>query len=405
MVKKLVSVVISLGIFGSIGLLVYSNVQKGIMKKKEKEEHQLKLSKIDRRMMVATDTVKRENLSFSINSTGTIASETQMTVFSMIPGEIRSLKVKEGDDVKKGDIIARLDAGKIALNYNQARAGLSQAKLNLQNMEVNYKRMKTLYDEKAISKSEFEKIDIGYKVAQQQVKMASASVSLVSSSWSDATLKAPMGGTVIVKNVEEGDLMSSAQAMKNSPLVVIADLDTMKVEFHVREQFIPWLHKGLTAKIKVDAWEHEFDGKVEKIGEFLDPVTRTLKTTVLIQNKPISYILDGKKIEIKRPLKIGMFARINLKLSSKGNKIAVPSDAVISRGGFTYVFTYENGLARRKIVKPGMVDNSITEIREGLKEGEQIITIGHRAVFDGQSVRLMKTSPFTHIKQKEMVKK
>ncbi|MBU1222099.1 efflux RND transporter periplasmic adaptor subunit [Myxococcota bacterium] len=403
MVKRLISIVISLSIFGGIGFLVYSNVQKGIAAKKNKEKRQLELSRIDRRMMVITETVKNEEIHFSVNSTGTIASNLQMTVFSMLPGEIKSLKIKEGDTVKKGEILARLDAWKIALNYRQAMAGVNQAKLNLQNMTINYNRMKTLYEQKAISKSEFERVETGFNVAKQQVDMAQAGASLASASWSDATIKAPMDGTIIVKNVEEGDLMSSAQAMKNSPLVVIADLKTMKIDFHIREKYIPWLKKGLKATVRTDAWNHDFPATVDTIGEMLDPVSKTLKVTVLIDNKPIDLIINGKKERIEKPLKIGMFARINLKLENRGQKIAVPLDCVINRNGFDYVFVYKNGIAIRKIVTTGIEDDKNIEIRKGLEIGENLITVGHRAVFDGQSVRLMKEDPFKH--EKAVVKK
>lgn len=398
MVKRIVSIVLSIAILGGLGFMVYSNVQEGIEKKKKELEKQKKLKTMDRRLIVGVTPINRADVHRAVHTTGTLVADSQATVFSLVPGIIKSLKVDEGSEVKKGDILARLDASKMMLGYRQARAGLAQAKLNLDNMKINFNRMKNLYDQKAIPKSEFERVDIGYKVARQQVNQARAAVNMASSTWSDATLKAPIDGTVVMKAVEKGDLMTSSQGMKTSPLLVIAKLGTMKVDIHVLEKYIPFLKKGLKAEVKVDAYNHVFHGTIDKIGQMLDPVTKTLKVSVVIPNTDLSVTVGDKKRVLNHPLKIGMFARVSLILEKRPNRLVVPVDAIVKRDGFDFVYVYDKGVARQRLVKRGVTTRGAIEIVKGLTEGEKLIILGHRAVFEGQSVRLMKEDPFKFYK-------
>ncbi|MBU1068544.1 efflux RND transporter periplasmic adaptor subunit [Myxococcota bacterium] len=390
MVKKIISILISLGIFGGIGLLVYGNVKEGISKQRKQEAHQSELAKIDRRIFVKTQAAQKTDLFLSVDTTGTIASARQSTVFSMFPGEIVKLKVKEGDEVKKGDILARLDAGKVALGYHQTELSVNQADIRLATVNTNYNRLKQLYEQGVIPKTDFEKIETEKKMTEQMLEQAKTARQLASASWSDATLKAPINGTVIIKSVEEGDLLSSAQAMKNSPLVVIADLDRMKIQFTVREQYIPFMKKGLTAIIRVDSYPYDFSGVIDTVDEYLDPVTRSAKATVVIENKPITVDLNGKKQEVRRPLKIGMFARMNLRLDTLGQRLCVPRRSVIAAGGMNHVFVYRDGTVLKKIVKPGVSDDDKTEILEGIQLGDLVVVKGQRALYDGQNVRLLE---------------
>ncbi|MBU1536779.1 efflux RND transporter periplasmic adaptor subunit [Myxococcota bacterium] len=394
MVKRIVSIVISVIVLGGLGYMVYQNVQKGIEKKKQDLEKQRNLSSMDRRLIVGVTPARRSSIDRAITASGTLVAKTQATVFSLVPGIIESFKVKEGDVVKSGDILARLESWKMALGYRQARAGLSQARINLESMSTNYTRMKHLYEEKAIPKADFEKVELGLRAARQQVNMANAAASMASSTWSDATIKAPIDGTVIMKAVEKGDLMTSAQAMKTSPLLVIAQLDTMKVDIYVSEKHILYLKKGLKAKIHVDAYKTTFYGEIDQIGEILDPVTKTLKVSIKVPNTEFKAKVSGSERIIKNPLKVGMFARVALILEERKGHITLPLDVVIRRDGYDFLFIYKDGKVTQRLIKAGIVSESQMEVIDGLKEGEKVVVLGQRALYDGQPVRLMEEDPF-----------
>ncbi len=396
MLKRVISILIAITVLGGLSVLVVRNIQKGIAEKKAALEKQRKIAAMDRRLIVGVSPVVRRDLDRAFSASGTLVAKTQATVFSMVPGIVLGLKVQEGDVVKTGDVLARLDAAKSALGYQQAQAAQAQARLNLENMKKNYQDIQTLYEQKAVSRNDYEKMELGLKVAEQQVAQAGAAVSLASASWSDATIRAPIDGTVIMKAVEMGDLMTSSQAMKTSPLMIIAKLDVMKIEVHVPEKNILYLRKGQQCKVRVDAYDHVFPGEIDQVGEMLDAVTKTLKVTIHITNEPLTVQEGGRPRTIERPLKVGMFARVSILLEQRKATLAIPVDAIINRDGYDFVFVHKDGKVAQKLIKTGVTEEKLAEVVAGLTEGEQVVVLGQRALFDGQPVRLMEEDPFKY---------
>jgi len=396
MMKRILSIVFALVVLGGLSLMVVRSIQKGIAEKKAQLEKQKQLSAMDRRLIVGVTPVERMDLDRSFSASGTLVARTQATVFSMVPGIVLGLKVQEGDVVKAGDTLARLDAAKSALGYQQARAMQAQARLNYENTKKNFQDIKTLYDQKAVTQNDYEKMELGLKMAEQQVNQSSAAVSLASASWSDATITAPIDGTVIMKAVEMGDLMTSSQAMKTSPLMIIAKLDVMKLDVYVPEKYLLYMRKGQKCRIRVDAYDHVFTGEIDQVGEMLDAVAKTLKVTILIPNEALSYKEGTVTHQMERPLKVGMFARVDILLEKRTAVATVPVDAIIHRDGFDFVFVHKDGKVSLRLIKVGVTEDKLAEVVAGLTEKEQVVVLGQRALFDGQSVRLMEEDPFKY---------
>ncbi|MBU1412648.1 efflux RND transporter periplasmic adaptor subunit [Myxococcota bacterium] len=394
--KRILSIVFALVVLGGLSLMVVRSIQKGIAEKKAQLEKQKQLSAMDRRLIVGVTPVERMDLDRSFSASGTLVARTQATVFSMVPGIVLGLKVQEGDVVKAGDTLARLDAAKSALGYQQARAMQAQARLNYENTKKNFQDIKTLYDQKAVTQNDYEKMELGLKMAEQQVNQSSAAVSLASASWSDATITAPIDGTVIMKAVEMGDLMTSSQAMKTSPLMIIAKLDVMKLDVFVPEKYLLYMRKGQKCRIRVDAYDHVFTGEIDQVGEMLDAVAKTLKVTILIPNEALSYKEGTVTHQMERPLKVGMFARVDILLEKRTAVATVPVDAIIHRDGFDFVFVHKDGKVSLRLIKVGVTEDKLAEVVAGLTEKEQVVVLGQRALFDGQSVRLMEEDPFKY---------
>ncbi|PKN22090.1 MAG: hypothetical protein CVU65_15635 [Deltaproteobacteria bacterium HGW-Deltaproteobacteria-22] len=396
MMKRILSIVFALVVLGGLSLMVVRSIQKGIAEKKAQLEKQKQLSAMDRRLIVGVTPVERMDLDRSFSASGTLVARTQATVFSMVPGIVLGLKVQEGDVVKAGDTLARLDAAKSALGYQQARAMQAQARLNYENTKKNFQDIKTLYDQKAVTQNDYEKMELGLKMAEQQVNQSSAAVSLASASWSDATITAPIDGTVIMKAVEMGDLMTSSQAMKTSPLMIIAKLDVMKLDVFVPEKYLLYMRKGQKCRIRVDAYDHVFTGEIDQVGEMLDAVAKTLKVTILMPNEALSYKEGTVTHQMERPLKVGMFARVDILLEKRTAVATVPVDAIIHRDGFDFVFVHKDGKVSLRLIKVGVTEDKLAEVVAGLTEKEQVVVLGQRALFDGQSVRLMEEDPFKY---------
>lgn len=396
MIKRIFSVILAIAVLGGISFTVVRNIQRGIAEKKAQLEKQRQLSAMDRRLIVGVTPAVRTGLHRTFESSGTLQAKTQATVFSLAPGIIKALKVQEGDRVKAGDVLARLDAAKSALAYRQARAAYLQAKLNLQNTQSNYEDIKRLYEQNAISKNDFDKMELGLRMAEQQADMANAAMSMASASWSDATITAPIDGTVVMKSVEQGDLMTSSQAMKSSPLLIIAQLDVMKAEIYVPEKHVLYLRKGQKCRVRVDTYDHVFDGEIDQIAEMLDPVTKTLKVTVLVPNTALTIQEGSARREVEHPLKIGMFARVQILLEQRSGVIAIPVDAIIQRDGYDFIFVHKDGKVFQRLIKVGVQEGGMAEVVSGVNEGDQVVVLGQRALFDGQPVRLMEEDPFKY---------
>ncbi len=339
------------------------------------------------RTLVRVEEVRRVTVQDRLHVTGTIAPRRKATVFSLVPGVVRRLEVQEGQTVKKGQILARLDGYKMVLAVQQARANRRLAKLKLSQTRTTFGRMRALKKMGAITQSQFDDVETAYKAAQLRVTQAQTGVGMAGARLSDALIRAPIDGVVIKRVVEQGDLMSSAQAMKSSPLLVIADVNVMKVEVTVAEKDLGRVHKGQTATATVDAYPtHLFVGKVTRISEMVDPVTRTANVTLEVQNRTIAGAVAARSVRV-RPLKAGMFARVNIVVSTLKEAVVVPVDTLLGAHESPHVFLVRDHKAVRQPVTVGIRSRGQAQIIRGLTGGEQLIVLGHRMVRMGQPVQ------------------
>ncbi len=343
--------------------------------------------------LVRVAPVERTTFRARLRLTGNVTPRQQATVFSLVPGVVRSLKVKEGDTVKKGQILARLDASKMALGLQQARTGQRLATLKLSQTKTTFERMRTLFRQGAITKSQFDQVETAYRAAELQVKQARTGVWMAGAQFSDAIIRAPIDGVVLKRVVEQGDLMSSAQAMKSSPLLIIADLSVMKVEATVAERDLGRVAVGQRAEVTVVAYPgRRFAGRVTEISQMVDPVARTATVTVEVPNLALPGAA-GKRGAPIHPLKAGMFARVTLDVATRPNAVVIPVDALLGSEGAPYVFLLQQGLARRRDVTVGARQEGMAQIVKGLSGGESLIVLGHRLVQDGQRARAATLPP------------
>ncbi len=339
------------------------------------------------RTLVRVQEVRRATVQDQLHVTGTIVPRRKATVFSLVPGVVRRLKVQEGQTVKKGQILARLDGYKMVLALQQARANQRLAKLKLSQTRTTFKRMRALKKTGAIAQARFDDVETAFKAAQLQVTQARTGVGMAGARLSDAVIRAPIDGVVLKRVVEQGDLMSSAQAMKSSPLLVIADVSVMKVEVTVAEKDLGRVRRGQTAVATVDAYPaHLFVGKVTRISETVDPVTRTATVTVEVPNRTLAGAVADRTQRV-RPLKAGMFARVNIAVSVLNEAVVVPVDTLLGPYETPHVLLVKDHKVVRRGVTVGIRSRGQAQIIRGLTGGEQLIVLGHRMVRVGQPVQ------------------
>ena len=340
-------------------------------------------------LLVETEKVERQTITETVSASGKIQPEVEVKISPDVSGEIVALLVKEGDRVEKGELLIKikpdiyksiLERSKAALNT--AKANLSKSKAQLMESEAKFNRNKHLYNEGAISLSEFEQIEAAYKVSvltvessQYAVTSAEASLNEAKENLGKTSIYAPVSGTISLLNVELGERVVGTGQMSGTELLRLADLSAMEVAVEVNENDIVRVNVNDTSLIEVDAFlGEEFKGIVTEIansakvsGVSADQVTN-FKVKIRILNNTNF-----------RP---GMTASVDIKTKLVKNVISVPIQAVTTRKDTARnsankkvecVFKYQDNKAQFTIVKTGIQNDRYIQVLEGLSDSDVVI--------------------------------
>ncbi len=390
---------------------------------------------------VTTEFAKSRTIVENVSANGKIQPEMDVKISPYISGEVVELYVKEGDEVIKGYLLAKIDPEIYISNYERIEASLQMQKANLANSKArlaqaqaqfvkageDYKRNKQLFDQHVISQSDFDAATSAFAVskeevtaAQENVKAAEFSVSSSEASLREArenltrtSIYAPNDGTVSRLSIEKGERVTGAsQFSSGTEIMRIANLERMVVNVEVNENDIVRVSMYDTCIIEVDAYlNHKFKGIVTEIatsanivGVSADQVTN-FEVKILILEDSYQDLVKAEDI-IKSPFRPGMSATVDIQTETAPNIITVPIQAVTTRSDTTgnermdkeegeensemevkddeelkeYVFLYEDGKAVMKEVKTGIQDNMYIQIVEGLEIDQEVIVGPYRAV-------------------------
>lgn len=368
---------------------------------------------------VEIQTVTLMEIVEKVSATGKIQPEVEVKISSEVSGEIINLPFKEGQQVKKGELLVRVNPDLIqsAVNRSQAtyqniKAGLEQAEASLREAKSNYDRNKQLFEKGIISKSEWDKAVSGYEIAQAgkqsayyNVQSAGASVSEARDNLNRTTIYAPMSGTISKLDVELGERVVGTQQMAGTEILRVANLNNMEVEIDVNENDIVKVQIGDSTIVEVDAYlKKEFKGVVTAIANSAagaltaDQVTN-FKVKVRIIEESYLDLMEGKG-ENYSPFRPGMTATVDIITKRRKDVVSVPISAIViksdtssvkktytkkedgeesttdkveSEEKFECVFVKQNDEAKLRVVKTGIQDDSNIEILSGLKAGDVII--------------------------------
>lgn len=357
----------------------------------------------------------------TVSATGKIQPEIEVKISSEVSGEVIALTVKEGQQVKKGDLLVRINPDLYESGVNRSvasmsttKAGLTQADAQVKEAKASYDRSKTLFDKGIISRAEWDKAVSTYEIAQAnkqsayyQVQSASATVTEAKDNLGRTTIYAPADGTISLLNIELGERVLGTQQMTGTEILRIANLNNMEVEVDVNENDIVKVNIGDSAKIEVDAYmKREFKGIVTSISNSAsaalsaDQVTN-FKVKVRILKESYLDLLEGKP-ENYSPFRPGMTATVDVITKRKENIVGIPISAVVIKDDttsvkkdilvelekeeqknkgtapksdkkFECVFVKVGDKAKLRVVKTGIQDDTNIEIISGLKPGEEII--------------------------------
>ncbi|MEO8533689.1 MAG: efflux RND transporter periplasmic adaptor subunit [Flavobacterium sp.] len=374
----------------------------------------------------------------TVSATGKIQPEIEVKISPEVSGEIILLNVKEGQVVKKGDLLVKINPDLYTSSYNRSisnlsgtKAGLTQSEASFKEAKASYERNKTLYDKGVISKSDWDKAIASYEVAKATkqnayftVQSASASVNEAKDNLGRTTIYAPADGTISVLNVELGERVLGTQQMAGTELLRVANLNNMEVEVDVNENDIVKIKIGDEANVEVDAYlKKKFKGIVTSISNSAsttltsDQVTN-FKVKVRILKESYQDLLDGKPSTYS-PFRPGMTATVDIITQTKANVLAVPISSVVIKSDttavkdfkvedpnedkkaapksdkkFECVFVKSGDKAKIRIIKTGIQDDTNIEVMSGLKVGDVVITGPYTTVSkdlnSGDKVKLKK---------------
>ena len=375
----------------------------------------------------------------TVSATGKIQPEIEVKISSEVSGEIIALPIKEGQVVKKGDLLVKINPDLYTSGYNrtvaglsQTKAGLSQADASFNEAKASYDRNKTLFDKGIISKSEWDKAISAYESAKANkqsayynVRSASATVSEAKDNLGRTTIYAPADGTISMLNVELGERVLGTQQMAGTELLRVANLNNMEVEVDVNENDIVKINVGDSAKVEVDAYmKKQFKGLVTSISNSAsttltaDQVTN-FKVKVRILKESYQDLVVGKPASYS-PFRPGMTATVDIITKRKEKVIGVPISAVVIKTDTTpvkkivvedeaadqtiksksdkkmeCVFVKKGSKAVIKVIKTGIQDDTNIEVIQGLAKGDEIIvgpyTTVSKDLNSGDKISVAKT--------------
>ncbi len=365
---------------------------------------------------VLAEKVQLRTITESITANGKIKPKVEIKISSDVSGEILELLIKEGEEVKQGQVLARIQPDIYERNYEKmeasvksAEANVTQTKAQFRQKELSYNRNKKLWQEKTIPEAEYELASSEYHIAKANKEAAEASLRNSRASLKEAkdnlnrtTIYAPMDGTISRLNVEKGERVVGTAQFEGTEMMTLANLHQMEVLVDVNENDIIRVSHHDTCLIEVDAYlKQKFKGLVTQIansakiqGASADQITN-FEVHVLIL--PESYQeLTAKNSNNIYPFRPGMSATVDIQTNTKYNTITIPIQSVTTRPDTTsnnslktksdkderieVVFVVEDGKAIQKKVVPGIQNTKHIEILEGLEADEQVISGPYSAI-------------------------
>ncbi len=383
---------------------------------------------------VTAEKVQQRTITEIVNASGKIYPEIEVKVSPDISGEITELNIEEGDSVKKGQVLARIYADIYDIQRSQAASGVSQTvaqaansraaidalKAQLEQAQRTYKMQKQLFDEKVISRNEFNVAESAYKTAQANynaathniqsgnasIQSAQANLAKANKDLGRTVIVAPMDGVVSLLNVKKGEKVAGNSFNVGTEMMRIADMQKIEIRVDVGESDIPKVHLGDSALVDVDAYsDRKFKGIVTQIASSNNGATSITASSntssdvtnykVYIRLLPESYTdLLGKG---SFPFRPGMSASADIQTKTHANVLSVPINAVTTRERSDSSKTEKNktvasttsasddldvvvfvvdkeGLVKKVKVKTSIQDINYIEITEGLKAGDEVIT-------------------------------
>jgi len=303
----------------------------------------------------------RRPIAASYTGTAPLEARGESQVVAKTSGVALSVLVEEGQHVRAGQTLVRLDASRAALQAAQTAA-------QMRKLEANYQRSVTLAQQKLISANDIDTIRFDLENARAANRLANLELSY-------ANVVAPISGVIAERKIKAGNFVQI-----NTPIFRIVDNAQLEATLNVPEREVATLKPGLSVDLSVDALPgRKFAGKIDRVSPVVDAGSGTFR---------VICAFDGGGA-----LQPGMFGRIRIDYDQRTNALVVPRVALLEDEGDPAVYAVKSGKATRVPVKLGYLDGQWAEVRSGLKVGDQVVTAGKVALREGSAVQIVGGQP------------
>ncbi|MDY0152736.1 MAG: efflux RND transporter periplasmic adaptor subunit, partial [Candidatus Cloacimonas sp.] len=336
----------------------------------------------------AVKKVVAEHIAQKVQYLGDITGDPSVVVYPKLTDTVWDIYVENGDYVKKGELLAKIDDATVRASKAQAQGAYLSAKSQVANVNVEFERMKTLYEAKAISDSQWDQLVTQKEVAEAGLEQAKAALSMAETQLTYASVTAPISGYVSNLAYRIGD-MSTPQ----KPFLTIHQTETVKININVTESDLGFIKVGQRTEIHLSSYPNQiFEGKVETVSPVIDPMTRTAKIEIIAKND------DAR-------LKPGMFARVDIVTQERDQaftieKAVTNKQTVLERSETnlredkvveTYsCFIVRDGIAINRELKIGIQSKTKYEVLSGLTEGDLVVVMGQNNLSDSSLVNIVE---------------
>jgi HlyD family secretion protein len=380
-------------------------------------------------ILVQTEKVQKRDITQTVTATGTINPEFKVAITPEVTGEIISLPVKEGDIVKKGQLLIKIKGDqymaqkdRLEANLKSSEASLQMRVADLNKIQLEYERVKELHTKGLSSDSELENAQANYlgakaakDVAEANVLQSKAQLREVMDILYKTTIYSPMDGIVTQLNVEFGERVLGSGYSQGTDIMTVADLNNIEAVVDVDENDVVLVSVGDTANISVDAFgDRIFHGIVTEIGN-------SAKSAGFgTQEQVVNFSVKIKLIDLDPNLRPGMSCNADIETETESNVLSVPIQSVTARTDIPtekdsvksqessdgndmagmigkkkpkeVLFLVKDGKAKMVVVETGISDDNYLQIKKGIEEGDQVVSGSYRAISreleDGSIVRV-----------------
>ena len=311
-------------------------------------------------VVVETQAVSVRVLDDDVSAVGSLVSNESVVLRPEVSGRIEAIHFRDGEPVRRGEVLVELDAA-------VQRAELQQARANLTLAEADFSRTQDLFGRKFVSRSSLDD-------ARAKLEVARAGVALAQARLARMQIRAPFDGVVGIRSVSPGDFVKDGDALIN-----LEDIATLKVDFRLPELYLDRVKPGQSLELASDVLPGEtFAARVDAIDPLVDAQGRAVRLRASLPNP------DGR-------LRPGVFARVRLILAERPDVLVVPEAALVpAPGNVQFVYRVADDKAQRVNVTTGVRREAVVEIVSGRASGEQVVTAGQLKLRDGAPVKVLQ---------------